>query len=149
MWPRLPPPASCVLLRARREFGDLVSAPGIAAELLDRDDEALAVQPGQQIRAQVDLGVERVVVCDDRHPDGGGGAVVVEHRLVVGTVGVRWQQQHRGGARLRGLLDPAAALQRAVRAAAGHDSEAVRGGLDGGGDDAGAFLVAQRLVLAQ
>jgi hypothetical protein len=105
------------------------------------------VQAGQQLRAQIHLGVDRVVVRDDRQADRGSRAVVVDHRRVVRAVDIRRQQQHGRGTRLSSLLDPAAALQRTVRAGARHHAETLGGGFDSGSDDAGAFLVAERLVL--
>ena len=54
----------------------------------------------------------------DRQLGLGNLAVVGEHRLLVGPVGIGRQQHHRGAARLGGLLRPAAGLQRAIRGAA-------------------------------
>src|SRR5438874_8250244 len=60
---------------------DPVGPADVAAELLDRDDQALAVEAGQQLRYEVDLGVDGVVVGDHRQPGGGHLGVVAEHEI--------------------------------------------------------------------
>src|SRR5688572_27906871 len=58
------------------EFGDPVGAADVPGELLDGVDVPLSVQSGEQFRYQVDLGVDGVVVGDDRESGRGDLGVV-------------------------------------------------------------------------
>ncbi|GHI25697.1 hypothetical protein Shyd_70680 [Streptomyces hydrogenans] len=131
------------------ELGDLVGAADVAAELLDGDDVPVGVEAGEQGRGEVDLGVDGVVVGDDRQPRPGDLGVVGADGLLVGAVGVGRQEEDGAGAGLGGLLGPAAGLGGAVGGDAGHDAGAVSGGGDGGVDDRRALGVGEGLVLAQ
>ncbi len=136
-------------VQSRGQFGDLVAAPHVAGELLDADDEALGVQCGEQFGAQVDLGVDGVVVGDDGEAGRGDQLEVFEDGAVVGPVGVGRQAHDRLTARLLGEPGVPPGLDAAVGADAGHDGEPVGGRGEGGLDDAVALLVRQCLVLAE
>src|SRR3569833_592842 len=52
-----------LLVQPGGQLGDPVRAPDVAAVLLDRHDVPGGMQPREQLRGQVDLGVVGVVVC--------------------------------------------------------------------------------------
>ncbi len=136
-------------VEAGGEFGDLVAAPDVAGELLDPDHEPFGVQLGQQVGAQVHLGVDGVVVRGDGQARRGHQFEVFEHRAVVGAVGVGRQAHDRLAARVLGELRVPLGLPAAVGADARHDGEPLGRVGDGGLDDAVALLVREGLVLAQ
>lgn len=74
-------------------LGDLVRPADVTAELLDGDDGTVGVELGEQPRCQVDLGVVRIVVRDDRQARGGDFRVVRTDRPVLARVPVGRQQQ--------------------------------------------------------
>jgi hypothetical protein len=94
-------------VQLRRQLGDLVGTPYVAAELLDRHDVTGRVQARQQWGSQVHLRVVRVVVRDDREPGLGDLGVMRLDDAIVGAVAVRREKQYRAGTGLQRLLRPA------------------------------------------
>jgi hypothetical protein len=131
------------------EFLDLEHPAHVTREFLDRNNFRDLGQPCDELRSDVHLGVERVVVGHDRQPHLGDLAEMLDDSVVGGTVQGGRQQQDTVGAVVFGVFGPHLRLMPADAVHAGDHQAAAVDRVDGHLDHLAASGIGQRRVLAQ